>query len=272
MSRELIRSLINLIRVTTLVNWWSKSDPGDLHLVSATDESHFRSAIQLVESLDEHCPKASIVIYDLGLKAESRRLLSNRGVVVKKFNFDDYPEFFQMSWNHGSYAWKPVIIKLEATESNKRILVWLDAGCKVSARFSKIGSLVQRHKFFANPSSSTYANWLHPSAVAAYVGASILSFEEIRKSSDEIMLSAAFLGFDLKNKEVRRVLDLWERFAHSREIIGPLGSSTENHRFDQVLLDALVRSSRCPIFPYTQAWLPARIVGIETHKDVEVSH
>lgn len=269
MIRELARSAVNLIRILSLVDWWSKNDPGDLQVVTATDESHFRSAMQLVNSLTEHCPQAAIVLYDLGLQEESRHLLSHRGVTVKKFNFCDFPEFFQMSLNHGSYAWKPVIIQREALESNKQILVWLDAGCKVKARFSRFGSLVQKHKIFANPSSSTYENWLHPAAAAAYSRVSILSFEQITNLSEVRMLSAAFLGFDLKNKEVRRVLDSWACFAHSQEIIGPNGSSTENHRFDQVLLDALIRNSSSTVFPYTRSWLPESIVGIQTHMDVE---
>jgi len=267
--REIVRSVLNIIEIATLVDWWSTKDSSDLHVVSATDESHFRSAMQLVDSIVKNCPQASFVLYDLGLTEESRSQLLQRGVNLKEFKFSNYPEFFQMHTNHGSYAWKPVIIQLEALMSNKQTLVWLDAGCKVGARFSGFDRLVRRHKIFANPSASTYENWLHPSAAVAYVDASILRAEQIKSLSEEVMLSAAFLGFDLKDKRVRGVLESWAHCAHSKEIIGPHGSSTQNHRFDQVLLDALIRKSNSPHFPYARAWLPAVLVGVKTHMDVE---
>ena len=83
------------------------------------------------------------------------------------------------------------------------------------------------------------------------------------------MISAAFLGFDTQSTEARRLVEKWAAFAQTRDFIGPIGSSTANHRFDQVLLDALIRKSGVPHFPYENSWLPSSLVGIWTHQDVE---
>lgn len=267
--RAVFRSIRNRVRIVSLVDWFREYRATELHLVSATDDSHHRSALQLIESIRRNCPEASFVLYDLGLSQANRAELIQRNVSLKEFHFDRYPDFFQMTVNHGSYAWKPAIVELEMERSDKPYLVWLDAGCVVGKSFAKIGSLIRRHKIVANPSASTYKDWLHPRAAAAYQSSQIATREQLASRIDEVMLSAAFLGFATAEASVRNVIAGWAFFAHSRDLIGPSGSSVVNHRFDQVLLDAVIRRSDTPHFPYRDAWLPAGLVGIRTHMDVD---
>lgn len=243
---------------------WSEQ----LQIVSATDESHYRSFIRLWHSVRKYSPGATFTLYDLGLEPHHRSALATLGVTVKRFPFENYPDFFDMKRVHGSYAWKPSILELEIRQCQRDVLLWMDAGCLVTSSFSSVVSMAQKYRVIVNPSASNYRGYLHPTAAIEFERRGLLKTS--REATEDLkMLSAAFIGFWLPDPQSLIIARSWAAFAKERDVIGPDGATSANHRFDQVLLDALIQSGDYKCFPYRSRWAPSWILGILTHRDVE---
>src|SRR5579859_3360420 len=111
-----------------------------LTIVTGSSSNHFLCLKNLLFSISLFEPKTRTIIYDLGLKNSELEELESGPCEIRKFRFEEYPEYFRINdsqyytglkinkgHNSGCYAWKPVIINNLVQESCGMVL-WLDAG------------------------------------------------------------------------------------------------------------------------------------------------
>ena len=100
-------------------------------IVSAVSSNHFKESKDMIGSAQKYLPKRRIMMYDLGLEKEQRKELETFcNVELRTFDFNKYPEYFRSLFK---YAWKPVIIKTVAQETE--YLFWADSSIRFIPNF-----------------------------------------------------------------------------------------------------------------------------------------
>ena len=98
----------------------------NLTIVTAADSSHFKSALQLINSILNYEPQSKIIFYDLGLQEDEKKVLLDFKIKYKTFNFDSYPNFYRLEQKDaGAYAWKPAIIYEEMLNESSLLFGWM---------------------------------------------------------------------------------------------------------------------------------------------------
>lgn len=214
-----------------------------LTVVTAASSNHFGALRQMLESLRRL--DARVECYDIGLTpAELGALPQWDRVVYRRFDYDAYPSYMNVSVNAGEYAWKPVIVadvveraRLEGPPSD---VLWADAGCffqalqPIAARITESGGL------WVRSSAGTMREWTHP-----------LMFEYLKvdptQYADKPNADATLIGFAIgsapassREAVYRDIVLPWKACAMDKDCIAPRGSSRENHRQDQAVLSYLI--------------------------------
>ena len=112
-------------------------------VVTGASDNHALSLIGFLYSTLLACPQSPLVIVDYGLSSKSltglwgnvsqihsirQQLGSFAPIYYRKFNFDNFPKWFQLNTHtRGGYAWKVESIYDALTEF-KGLVVWSDAG------------------------------------------------------------------------------------------------------------------------------------------------
>lgn len=206
---------------------------GEFVFVTGADSSHFRSAIQFLESFLRHETQSKIIFYDLGLKQQESQVIRDRfkNIKICQFDYSKYPDYFNIKINTGEYAWKPVIIWQTLMEYKCKV-VWMDAGNVVIDKLENLKRYICLKGYFWNNSPGTIKEWTHPKTL------SYLNVPEELYSYRN--LSSGTVAFDYHNKKAREVAHEWKQCAMHKECIGPDGSDRSNHRQDQAALTVLV--------------------------------
>lgn len=226
-------------------------------IVTASDTSHFLSVKQLISSINHFERKSKIIFYDLGLREEEKEEIKNMNLIYKIFKFEDFPDYVNIKEkNSGAYAWKPQIINEEINNGNE-LLIWMDAGNKITRNLNKFRIILTFYGFFSPLSNGHVEQWTH-----------IKTLKQLQiknKIYKKRMLNAAIVGF---NPIVEKNLDfirVWSKLSLRQEIISPDGCGKHNHRFDQSLLTVLFYNSFNKLFfNRTHRWL-----GILIHQDID---
>jgi hypothetical protein len=253
--------------LVTLDLKFTKSIHANNAMVTAFDSSHYLSARQLLESVYLFSPKIDVHIFDLGLSDSELQSISVDfpNCVVHAFDFSLYPKYFDIKVNAGQYAWKPVIVSYMLNSQYDHIF-WLDAGDKLIGNFDNLEKLTDRYGFFAVPTSNTIKELTHVN--------SIVSIGVSEQLCEQLQLSAAFIGFCLRNPAIRQLVTDWAYFAKTESVISPANSSRENHRQDQSIFNLLlVRHDDFRQFSneiISRKFLPKHH-KILTHQDIDFS-
>jgi len=240
-----------------------------LLIVTGSDSSHFFSQMQFLASAVRFEPEAIVVMWDLGLSSEQVTSLQKEfpEVQYRKFPYDQYPEYFDVTKLRGEYAWKPVAIELSAREFSLenagQILLWCDAGNVIFKPLRWARRYVGKTKVFAPFSRGNILEWTHPATI-----------EYFQLDSVEVLRSnccSCFVGFDLGQKEAWDVITNWAELASKKEIFAPPGSSRglgqeTRHRQDQsVLTCLLVRKDLLTDGSFRTNWTEEYL----THQDID---
>lgn len=228
-----------------------------LTIVTGADESHAASLFQLLESVQVHEPRASIVVYDLGLSVGSLSRLegiSSGAFRVNRFEFERHPEYFDIRVNAGEYAWKPVIFAVELDRLETRFLVWLDAGNVLDSKLRKARRAIARYGLWSPASQGRVRDWTDVQLIDRL---GLTRRQQARRN-----LNGAILGIDSRSSRARFLTQLWALGARSKEWIAPPGSSRKNHRQDQALLSSLAAATG--LHP-----MPRRTREIRIHQDID---
>lgn len=245
-----------LSNLFTKKNIYSKN----IRFITGADSSHFKSLMQLCNSIVTNEPGSLITVYDLGLKTNEIQEISNIKKITEiiKFNFSDYPEFVNIkSENFGSYAWKPMIIEKELNKKNNEFILWLDAGNVLFKNLSLLKIYLTFKGFYSPHSSDNIYKRTHPDTLR------LLNVSD--KLYKKRNLNAAVIGINPSNRSVVKMLENWIDSSKNKNIIGPAGASKENHRFDQAILTIkFYHSNLSNLFCKSY-----KFFGIKIHQDID---
>ena len=203
--------------------------------ITASDENYFKRSLNLIKSINKFDPKQKIVFYDLGLnEIQKKVLLEFSNLIVKKFNFEEYPKFIsERRDNHeklGEYGWKGIIFKTELTDSESNVL-WLDAACVLTKNPLLIKLLINAYGFFATYSSNNISDWTHKDTLNYF------DFPKSLYSKRNFM--SGIVGSN-KSKSSSNLASQWSKYSQIEECIAPKNSNRFNHRQDQAVLTLLI--------------------------------
>ncbi len=225
-------------------------------LVTGADHTHGASLRQMLASVGRHEPDLRVVVYDLGLTAWQRwRIGKRRQLEWRRFEFEQYPAYFDIKVNAGEFAWKPVIIADLLEEAGEPVL-WLDAGAVVTEPLTALRAAVRRCGFYSPRSSGTIVDWTHPKVLAYFR----LDADWAR---DKPNLRGGCVAFDPSFEAARELARRWRQGALVKECIAPEGSDRKNHRQDQALLTVLAH-----LAGLADASDP-NVLGFKTHQDID---
>jgi hypothetical protein len=242
--------------------------------VTASDFSHEKSLEQLLTSISQKFPRAKTVVFDLGMTTVLVDKISlRRNVKVIEFSFPRYPTWFDLRLNSGSYAWKAQCVREVLTskmyqDGNGSRLAWVDAGCVFVGlgTLAAFQPLTTKNGVFANLASGSVQKWTHTSSLRSMRKSIGPEFDE--GIMNKRQFSAAFISFDTSKSWVRELIMTWAELSLKKEVIGPIGASKANHRFDQSVFSALLHLSDRKSAHQRRAF-PQALLGFRIHQDIE---
>ena len=231
-----------------------------LTIVTGADYTHFKSLLNLIESIKKYEKDSELVVYDLGLNKEQRNRLQDPGVGIRleKFDFNNYPNFYsersETDGKLGSYAWKSAIVK-EVLEEAPGSVLWLDAGDKITKKLTLIKIVLSSLGIYIPYSPGIISQWTHKKTLE--------KMKIDKKIFKKRNLASGMVGFNSNNDIALKIVTEWYEKSKDKELIAPEGSSRSNHRQDQSLL-TLISYKENIVFK-----LPAthKLFGIIVHQD-----
>lgn len=230
-----------------------------LRIITGADSSHFKSLVQLLESVNRFEPLVSVSVYDLGLTDDQREVmkqvsLNSKDVTLKQFDFGSYPQHFKMSESAGSYAWKPAAVETELNQSDESLLLWLDAGDVLRRPLENVRRAIRDCGLWSPASAGTIAEWTHPTTLE--------KFSLPQRTLLSPNLNGAIVGVDRRCRKAKLAVHWWSLAANDKEWIAPKGSDRSNHRQDQSLLTLIAAALSLYSFP-------TNTLELATHQDVD---
>ena len=138
-------------------------------LVSGASNNHYNTLIQFINSVIKNINFNDniLIIYDLDIE-ESKWLylinkFKNEKIIFKHFNYNKYPEWFNININSGEYAWKPAIIYETSLEyeNKNNIIIWMDSGNIIFNDLSNIKQILINNGIYTSFSCNTIKKWTH---------------------------------------------------------------------------------------------------------------
>jgi len=237
--------------------------------ITGASANHFKTLLQFLcnfSGLKIRNPEINLVVWDLGLTPYQLDFLKSQfsHFEYKRFEFDKYPDWFDIAKEGGRYAWKPQIIASSvemALQKNTYLLCWADAGNLFQGK--DLGPLIhylEKYGIYSPDSSGKVRNWTHPKMLECFKVSS-WSFSAL----DLPMRNASFMGFNLQNQSVRNFIHDFQEKASVLECIAPEGSNKSNHRQDQSLFTLLYYTYLYDLkYPYNDQYL-----GFTVQNDVD---
>ena len=215
----------------------NKSNELGFTLVTASDQKHFFYLKNLIKNYELKGKKyfIKLIIFDLGLSKEQlTELYDNKIIEVRKFPFDEYPEFYNSrTYDHknklGGFAWKPEIINILKNEHINQI-IWLDSACLFTGKILLFQLLIKDLGFASFTSSGSISQWTYSTVLDELTHHNDIN---ILNSSN---LLAGVIGFDFGNNLAISLHKNWNELCSQEKFILPRGSNSSNHRHDQSLL------------------------------------
>lgn len=232
-----------------------------LTLISGASENHAKSLVQFLASVERSGHTGPLVVYDLGLQAETfqhiQQRFRNPTIVYKTFDYSKYPDYYKIEVEAGQYAWKPAILWEECQVATTDLLLWCDAGNVLRGSLADLIAIIGNQGIYSPISAGTVRQWTHPGMLAY-----------MKVAEGDAMLSksprnGAILGFDVRKQEVQDLLKTFADLAAVRDCLAPPGSDRSNHRQDQALFTLLY-------YRYTGgAGLASQQISLLIHQDVD---
>jgi hypothetical protein len=231
-----------------------------LVIVTGSSSSHYKSLVQLLESLMIYESNTKIIVYDLGLQEGERKYINANftNTDLRVFNFDKYPDYFNIHKDNGKYAWKPVIIN-DILNEYKCSVCWLDGGNVIKKPLNELRKIIELYGFYSPYSKGTIRDWTHPKTLSYF---NITNNDYLLKKNN---LNGANVAANYNNSEVKSLINEWKKCALIEECIAPKGSSRKNHRFDQAVLSILIYQN----LPNLGKKMMHRKFGFKTHQDID---
>ncbi len=213
--------------------------------VSATSKNHSKSLLQFLNSLYKNVGyEIKCYVYDLGdLTNEYKNNLINLypNIILKNFDYNKYPDYFNVQINAGQYAWKPAIIHEVLQEELPNInnidedhyLFWCDAGDILDNNINELLNITKRNKIYSPDSEGDIKRWTY---------SKVIEYFNIENNQDALRFknrNGAIYSFYLNSIEVQQFICDFYKNCLDKNAICPDGSSRSNHRQDQSLFTIL---------------------------------
>jgi len=231
----------------------------ELLIISGADSSHFKSLLQFIDSVLKYEGTSPLIVYDLGLKEEESTFLKNNfpKVIVRKFEYDRYPSYFNVKIDAGKAAWKPVIMHDVLMEFNKSI-VWFDAGCIITQPLYRIRRVIHKHGYYSPVAKDTINEWIHPETRSYLIKKCNID----RNIFDLRILASTVVGINPCNHKTLKLMENWKACAMTKECTAPEGSSKKNNRYQTILAAHAYNLG----LGYD---IPQRRLGFLNHRDID---
>jgi len=203
----------------------------DIFFISAASSNHYKSLIQLINSILIFYNDANIIIYDIGLTDNEFNFLKETydTITFKKFDFLKTP--FKFEDYACFYSWKPIIIRDEAYITQKPVL-WLDAGDKLISRIDTVIERIIHNGVHTSYTGSSLKELCYPTQ---------LKYMNVPDNLYHLQLiNGAEIGLNINNNISKKIIDEFAELCVIQDCSGPIGSSRKNHRHDQSILTCLL--------------------------------
>ncbi|KAF9112413.1 DNA-directed DNA polymerase epsilon, subunit B [Mortierella sp. AM989] len=226
-------------------------------------ESFLYSLSEVLEGLERTEVRPTLVVYNLGgmsfEQLEQLEYLKDNQYIDEyiDFDYDNYPDFWDINVARGEYGWKSGIIK-EVADKYRGLTLWLDSGNMLALDFLRyLPGYLDKFGFWSPQSSGSFQLYTHP-GLPQYYGDTIETYAQ------ETNCNGAAIAFDASNDRIYNgLLKEWYTCSTIKECIAPIGSSRTNHRQDQAALTYLVKkmnfAEQCRHFP--------EHYGVTVHQD-----
>ncbi len=231
-----------------------------LTVITASDSSHQLSLLNLLNSIRQFEPNATVEVYDLGMEPPFAASLQEEFTTFKfkRFPYENYPSYYNIKIDAGVYAWKPA--SLEESKPLSEFVIWLDAGNVLTGRLVFLRKVIKRFGFFSPYSIGAIEDWTDPQTLK-----NLKVHDDLFRSRN---LAANVIGFNSADRESLNLIDSWIEASRDKNLIAPPGSSRSNHRQDQSLLTIL--AYQVGLVRYRSLGeFPRRIFRILVHQDVD---
>jgi hypothetical protein len=159
---KLLEILFDWIRIARCLLLGFKSGEKQLVIVTGADSSHFKSLCHFLSSLFTHEPGINVIVFDLGLMESERLHLDDTfpRAELRLFNYQQYPDYFNIKVNAGEYAWKPVIL-CDTLDEFKCCVCWMDAGNLVTEPLFWLRMITITVGIYVQHSAGVIYKWMH---------------------------------------------------------------------------------------------------------------
>lgn len=203
--------------------------------LTAADRSHQKSVLQFLESLAKHAPGAAVICHDLGMERESLERIARIAEIKSWHVQPDWTRVRNRGRFHaGAYGWKPRMIVAASLRTAPLEIAWLDAGTLVTGNLEPAFAIASRIGIYSPRSSGRTGDWCHPGVSAEL----FLATRGRLLAAPCRSAGALFLRMDFPG--VLGLIVDWLRLSADPSMIAPHGCSTDNHRYDQTLLNLLI--------------------------------
>ena len=203
--------------------------------VTAIDERFVGNCEKLLLSFNKNLYKNQLVLYDLGCSSDSLEKLKkiNKNIKIKKYTHELIPGKFEKD-SLSSYNWKPIIIN-EVLNKYRSKVVWLDSGNTINKKIIFLKIALTSNKILVVKSSNQVHELSHKDTLSA------LSINKnILKRNN---FAGGLVGIDYTSEKYTKFIFEWMKYSQIKEIITPIGSNENNHRYDQTILTLLLHKN-----------------------------
>lgn len=202
-------------------------------ILTGASENHaevLKEWLEVHSFLREYC---TVIVYDLGMKLDSRERLAATHTWVhwETFLYDSYPDHVNITNASGCYAWKPLIISKYASQPVS--ILWLDSGVRMTGGANALNWIfdhIDSRGFFTTSTGPSVRRWVHKGTRDFLLGTNQSDFLNLE------VCNAAVLGFHHRSP----IPSDFAACALDAECICPRTSSRANHRQDQAVVTILL--------------------------------
>jgi hypothetical protein len=202
-------------------------------IVSGASNNHYFTLIQFIDSFIKNKVNSKLIIYNLGIDEDKWLSLKNNysiyNFIFKNFNYEIYPEWFNININYGEYAWKPAIIYEVFNEYIDEIIVWMDSGNMFMNNLEELFTFIEKNGIHSGNTGGNIKDWTHPNTM------NLLECHDSTKPNR----NGACMGFNTKISWVQDFIREFYTSCLNKNIIAPDGSNRTNHRQDQAVFTIL---------------------------------
>lgn len=210
----------------------------EIIFATGCDTHYIHAWFKLYESIKTHIPHSTVYFYDLGLTSDDIDKVKQLDIIYEYFDFSEYPDWVNIKYDAGQWAWKAQIIKnvmdrYEPSTSKKQYLIWCDARNQLENNLETMIDFIETNGIYTNITDGSIRRWTVDQT---------LQYLDGYKYADMHMRNAALPCFNINIGWVRDFINEYARLSLVKECIFPEGSGRHNHRQDQSIFSILYYS------------------------------